>query len=52
MVYAEGYVENVNSLAQLFDVGVPAISKHLNNIFAAGELRSTSTVSDAGNSSS
>lgn len=33
------------AMAQLFDVGVPAISKHLNNIFAEGELRPTSTVS-------
>lgn len=33
------------AMAQLFDVGVPAISKHLNNIFAEGELRSASTVS-------
>ena len=32
-------------MAQLFDVGVPAISKHLNNIFAEGELRPASTVS-------
>lgn len=33
------------AMAQLFDVGVPAISKHLNNIFAEGELRQASTVS-------
>ncbi len=33
------------AIAQLFDVGVPAISKHLNNIFAEGELRPASTVS-------
>lgn len=33
------------AMAQLFDVGVPAISKHLNNIFAEGELNQTSTVS-------
>lgn len=33
------------AMAQLFDVGVPAISKHLNNIFAEGELRVASTVS-------
>lgn len=33
------------AMAELFDVGVPAISKHLNNIFAEGELRPTSTVS-------
>lgn len=33
------------AMAQLFEVGVPAISKHLNNIFAEGELRPASTVS-------
>lgn len=33
------------AMAQLFDVGVPAISKHLNNIFAEGELNHNSTVS-------
>ncbi len=33
------------AMAELFDVGVPAISKHLNNIFAEGELRPASTVS-------
>ena len=26
------------AMAQLFDVGVPAISKHLKNIFGSGEL--------------
>lgn len=33
------------AMAQLFDVGVPAISKHLNNIFAEGGLRLASTIS-------
>ena len=33
------------AMAQLFDVGVPAISKHLNNIFSEGELRQDSTIS-------
>jgi len=33
------------AMAQLFDVGVPAISKHLNNIFSEGELKQDSTVS-------
>ena len=33
------------AMAQLFDVGVPAISKHLNNIFSEGELRQDSNVS-------
>jgi len=32
-------------MAQLFDVGVPAISKHLNNIYNEGELRQKATVS-------
>ena len=33
------------AMAQLFDVGVPAISKHLNNIFSEGELQPETTVS-------
>ena len=33
------------AMAELFDVEVPAISKHLTNIFAEGELEQTSTVS-------
>ena len=33
------------AMAQLFDVGVPAISKHLNNIFSEGELQPESNVS-------
>lgn len=32
------------AMTQLFDVGVPAISKHLNNIFSEGELQSEATV--------
>ncbi|MBE9469078.1 MAG: virulence RhuM family protein [Bacteroidetes bacterium] len=32
-------------MAQLFDVNVPAISKHLNNIFESGELNREATVS-------
>ena len=32
-------------MARLFDVGIPAISKHLNNIFDEEELDKTSTVS-------
>ena len=32
-------------MAQLFDVGVPAISKHLSNIFKEGELSKTVVVS-------
>ena len=33
------------AMAQLFDVGVPAISKHLKNIFETGELQPKATVS-------
>ena len=33
------------AMAQLFDVGVTAISKHLNNIFSEGELRPDATIS-------
>lgn len=33
------------AMAQLFDVGVPAINKHLNNIYAEGELSQASTIS-------
>ena len=33
------------SMAQLFDVGVPAISKHPNNMFSEGELQPEATVS-------
>jgi len=32
-------------IAELFDVNVPAISKHLNNIFESGELQKHATVS-------
>ena len=33
------------AMAQLFGVGVPAISKHLKNIFEEGELRKEVVVS-------
>ena len=33
------------SMAELFDVDVPAISKHLTNIYADGELMKDSTIS-------
>ena len=33
------------AMAQLFGVGVPAISKHLNHIFEEGELEANTTVS-------
>lgn len=32
-------------MATLFDVGVPAISKHLKNIYASGELNANTTIS-------
>jgi len=47
VVYHNGSVWcTQKAMAQLFDVGMPAISKHLNNIFAKGELRPDSTVSN------
>ncbi|WP_419154217.1 virulence RhuM family protein [Weissella viridescens] len=33
------------SISNLFDVGIPAISKHLKNIFESGELEETTTIS-------
>lgn len=33
------------AMAQLFDVGVPAINKHLSNIYEEGELRHEATIS-------
>ena len=33
------------AMATLFDVNIPAISKHLKNIFEAGELKADSVVS-------
>lgn len=33
------------AMAQLFDVGIPAISKHLKNIFEEGELQKDVVVS-------
>ena len=33
------------AMATLFDVGVPAISKHLANIFDTGELKEEATIS-------
>ncbi len=32
-------------MAELFDVGVPAVSKHLENIYSDGELERTATIS-------
>ena len=33
------------AMAQLFDVGVPVINKHVNNIYSEGELSQSSTIS-------
>lgn len=33
------------AMAQLFEVGVPAVSKHLKNIFEEGELSPEMTIS-------
>ena len=33
------------AMASLFDVGIPAINKHLTNIYAEGELKKEATVS-------
>ena len=33
------------AMAELFSVGVPAISKHLSNIFESGELEENSVIS-------
>ncbi len=32
-------------MAELFDVNIPAISKHLSNIFEEGELQKEATIS-------
>jgi len=36
---------SLSQMAELFDVGVPAISKHLKNIYESGELNRPATVS-------
>jgi len=36
---------NQNQIAQLFDVNVPAVNKHLNNIFDEWELKPNATIS-------
>jgi len=33
------------SMAELFDVNVPAVNKHLNNIYGEGELTENATIS-------
>lgn len=40
------------AMAELFDVGVPAISKHLKNIFESGELSEDSVISKMGTTAS
>ena len=36
---------DVKRMADLFDVGIPAINKHLKNIFESGELQEDSVIS-------
>ena len=36
---------NQKGMSELFDVGIPAISKHLKNIYEEGELSETTTIS-------
>lgn len=46
VVYKDGTIWATQKvIATLFDVGVPAISKHLKNIFESGELDRGMTVS-------
>ena len=45
MYKAETIWATQKAMAQLFDVGVPAISKHLKNIFESGELDGKSVIS-------
>ena len=42
---SEGFWLTQKALADLFGVGVPAVSKHLNNIFESGELLEDSAIS-------
>jgi len=50
-IKVEVFIHNENvwltqkRMAELFDVGIPAISKHLDNIYDEGELDKTSTIS-------
>ena len=39
------YLCTLKDMDKLFNVEVPAISKHLNNIFREGELQQDSTIS-------
>ena len=46
VMYADGTIWcTQKAMAALFDVGVPAISKHLANVFEVGELKEESTIS-------
>ena len=46
VVYKDGTLwVTQKAMAQLFEVGIPAISKHLKNIFESGELQEFSVVS-------
>ena len=45
MYQDENFWLTQKGIAQLFSVKVPAVSKHLNNIFKSGELKSDSVVS-------
>ena len=51
LIFQEVYYKDENiwatqkAMATLFDVNVPAISKHLKNIFESGELKDDSVVS-------
>jgi len=45
MYQDENFWLTQKGIAQLFNVKVPAVSKHLNNIFLSGELKREATVS-------
>lgn len=45
LVHAETLWMPLSLMAELFDVGTPAVSKHLKNIFETGELSREATVS-------
>lgn len=45
LLHAETIWLTLAQMAELFDVGVPAISKHLKNIYETGELEREATVS-------
>ena len=50
-VFVEVYFKDENIwltqklMSQLFDVGIPAVNKHLRNIFESGELKEKSVIS-------